>query len=615
MPPSLISSDAVWEPLAKGGEFARYYSDLSLLVFWRSDGRELAEENRKVNGQVAQSRQASEYYRRPGGTYSKRSAKGFSCRALPAGCIIGTKGPAVLSESDVSPAYIIGWLNSRLIRSLIHFQANAYEFNTGIVKRLPWKYAERPDELADDVRQAMLAMRREASLAETNSCFSSVMLAPSLRDIARNTARVSAEATRIVAKCQTTWDEAMDNLYCVDSTSLESITVENGESSDGDENQEDSGEPFQSSTSPTEGDCIEAAHELVAYCIGACVGRWDIRIALDSVLAPKLPAPFEPLPVCSPGMLVGPDGLPTSSGSIVSEDWLRARPGTRTLPPDGTVSHGTIPDSAYPLGICWDGVWVDDSGLDENQPHPNDIVCRVREALELMWKDRAYEIEQEACGILGVPNLRDYLRRPSGFFDGHLKRYSKSRRKAPVYWPLSTASGGYTVWVYYHRLTEDTLYRIVSDYVSPKISQIEGRVVQREAEHRSAQGRDVARVARELADLTALLQELRSLHDELLRVAHLPYRPNRNDGVQITAAPLWRLFRLPRWRSELERTWQALERGDYDWAHLAYAIWPERVRETCRHDRSIAIAHGLEELSAEGSVSQQEVQHRQRLVG
>jgi hypothetical protein len=29
---------------------------------------------------------------------------------------------------------------------------------------------------------------------------------------------------------------------------------------------------------------------------------------------------------------------------------------------------------------------------------------------------------------------------------------------------------------------------------------------------------------------------------------------------------------------------------------LAYSIWPDRVREVSKHDRSVAIAHGLEEL-------------------
>ena len=83
---------------------------------------------------------------------------------------------------------------------------------------------------------------------------------------------------------------------------------------------------------------------------------------------------------------------------------------------------------------------------------------------------------------------------------------------------------------------------------------------------------------------------------ELLRVAELPYKPDLNDGVQITAAPLWRLFRLPAWRKVLEATWKKLEKGEYDWAHLAYAIWPERVQEKCKTDRSLAIAHELENL-------------------
>ena len=83
---------------------------------------------------------------------------------------------------------------------------------------------------------------------------------------------------------------------------------------------------------------------------------------------------------------------------------------------------------------------------------------------------------------------------------------------------------------------------------------------------------------------------------ELLRVAGLPYKPDLNDGVQITAAPLWKLFRLPAWRRVLEATWKKLEKGEYDWAHLAYAIWVERVRNKCKTDRSLAIAHGLENL-------------------
>ena len=34
----------------------------------------------------------------------------------------------------------------------------------------------------------------------------------------------------------------------------------------------------------------------------------------------------------------------------------------------------------------------------------------------------------------------------------------------------------------------------------------------------------------------------------------------------------------------------------YDWAHLAMHLWPERVVPKCATDRSLAIAHGLEDV-------------------
>jgi hypothetical protein len=348
--------------------------------------------------------------------------------------------------------------------------------------------------------------------------------------------------------------------------------------------------------------------DLICWCVGVAYGRFDIRTTLDPLLAPMSPDPFDPLPVCPPGMLLGPDGLPAQPNRIVSEEWLRARPNANTLPAEGSVKNPTIRDAEYPLRISWDGVLVDDPGFSGNHPHRDDIVRRVREVFDLLWKDKAHEIEQEACELLGVADLRQYFRKPSGFFQDHLKRYSKSRRKAPIYWPLSTASGSYTIWLYYHRLTDQTLYIVVNKYVEPKIEEVQKAV---ESLQYSLEARERAigetqptayshlptsELRKQWEDARTLLSELRDLREELLRVAALPYKPNLNDGVLINAAPLHKLFRLGAWAKDAEECWRKLEKGDYDWAHLAYAIWPERVREVCKRDRAIAIAHGLEEL-------------------
>jgi hypothetical protein len=241
----------------------------------------------------------------------------------------------------------------------------------------------------------------------------------------------------------------------------------------------------------------------------------------------------------------------------------------------------------YPLRISWSGILVDDPG------HVEDINQRVREVLRVIWFDRADAIEQEACEILGVASLRAYFANPSHFFDNHLKRYSKSRRAAPIYWPLSTPSGSYTLWLYYHRLTDQTLYSCVNDFVEPKLKQANEDVdMLRRRANRSRQEE------KELTRLSDLALELAAFRDELLRIARF-WQPNLNDGVQITAAPLWRLFQHRAWQKRLKETWAALEAGDYDWAHLAYSIWPERVRAKCKTDKSLAIAHDLEHLYVE----------------
>jgi hypothetical protein len=282
---------------------------------------------------------------------------------------------------------------------------------------------------------------------------------------------------------------------------------------------------------------------LLSYAIGCVLGRWDVRCATGERQSPALPDPFAPLPVCLPGMLTGEEDLPLH----------------------------TVP-SEYPLRIPWDGILVDDSSLEGTQPHRDEIVRRVREVLDLQWGDRAEAIAQEACEILSVRELREYFSRPAGFFEEHLKQYSKSRRKAPIYWPLPTSSGSYTVWVYYQRLTDQTLYIIVNRYVEPKIAEVERAIAGIENDMATASGRQATQLRDCSQEARIFLGELRDMREELLRVAGLPYKPDLNDGVIINAAPLHRLFRHCWWANDTGDCWERPEREEYEWVHMAYTI-------------------------------------------
>ncbi len=524
-----------WLPFSKGGSGPRFYQEMSLVLLWKENGKQLKERAALYGGSVSRFIASEKNYFRPGLTYP-RVGQEFSVRILPRGCVFAEKGISIfVNESTFTPEetndklmLLAGLLNSEVISQFISINSPGRFWEAGSLNRIPMPEKIGSSNLTNYAIEGYLIARGRFLSRETSRLFYTpdyrFNYHKSIDDVLIN---CNDEVKTLYGIKELVFKEAPNNKCFQD----EDIN-----------------------------DNISQISDWLSYIIGCLFARWDIRMILDSSLIPKLPDPFAPLPVCPPGMLQNDQGLPASLQDV--------------------------PDD-YPLRISWNGILVDDEGQSE------DIVSRVREAIEVIWEEKAGDIEQEACEILGVDSLRDYFRKPANFFAEHLKRYSKSRRQAPIYWPLSTASGSYTLWLYYHRLTDQTLYRCVNDYVEPKLKQ----VMESTRQLRQKRGRS-RQEERELEELVNLEQELQEFRDALLRVAVL-WKPDLNDGVQITAAPLWKLFRLTNWRNKLKQTWEKLEKGDYDWAHLAYSIWPERVKEKCKNDKSLAIAHDLEGIYEE----------------
>jgi hypothetical protein len=200
-------------------------------------------------------------------------------------------------------------------------------------------------------------------------------------------------------------------------------------------------------------------------------------------------------------------------------------------------------------------------------------------------------VRRELLHALDIPGESLETWFSTRFFAEHLSRYSASRRRAPIYWQLGTSSGTYSVWLYIHAFTKDTLFRLQNDFAMPKLRHEERRL---EALSAETQGGATAGQRKELAAQEALVEELRAFVDELKRVAPL-WNPNLDDGVILNFAPLWRLApQIKPWQKELKTTWDELAAGEYDWSHLAMHLWPERVIPRCAQDRSIAVAHGLD---------------------
>ena len=212
------------------------------------------------------------------------------------------------------------------------------------------------------------------------------------------------------------------------------------------------------------------------------------------------------------------------------------------------------------------------------------IVIEIRKIINGLFTD--IDVENELLDIIEESSLEDVITNTNLFFDYHFSRYSPSRREAPLYWPLATKSNSFIIWLYYPAITDSTLFSVVNELIDPKIKEVSKQLEILEFKGSS----------KELNSQREYLAELEDFKEEILRVAQLPYKPNQDDGVLITAAPLHNLFRHSKWKKSTQDCWKALEKGEFDWAHLAYSIWPDRVRKKCMKDLSMAIAHGLENL-------------------
>jgi hypothetical protein len=563
-----------WVPFAKGGNVSLWYADYPVVVAW-DDQRTTFFGYTGLLHRASEKPSSADHYFRPGLTWPLRASR-FAPAPLPAQSIFSIRGYAILApKEDLLAIAAVG--NSVIFDYLFKIALGRFgfpEFVVGILQKLPFPTIDGPtkERLTALARRAWALKRSLDASRETSHAFALPALSKSKTSTVGQTSTDSATSVQKVeaelAKIQAAVDEIAFGLYGIEE--LARAAIVRGLEALGGEQEElqrsDKGQTADDEENNALGVVNDAA-DLLSWAIGLAFGRFDVRLATGDLHMPEEPEPFDPLPICSPAMLADRQGLPCR------------------LPPE-----------AYPITWPGDGVLVDDAGFG-GAAADRDVVQRVRQVTQVVWRDKASDIEQELCRLLGARDLREYLRKPAGFFEHHLKRYSKSRRKAPIYWPLSTKSGEYTIWVYYPRLTADTLYKAVAEHVGPKIAKLEERIAQLEGSGAKREGR----TTKELAELSELLLELKEMREDLLRVAKLPYKPDLNDGVQITAAPLWRLFRLPRWRSELEKTWKALEKGEYDWAHIAYVIWPDRVKETCKTNRSLAIAHGLESLYEEPS--------------
>ncbi len=516
-----------WVHFAKGGAFSPFYADVHLVVDWTDEGDRIARyvlERYPYLDNAGWILHPENWYFRPGLTWPRRT-NGLSFRVFSAGSIFADKGPVLFSLTDDAAflSALVALTNSSAFYSLVAVQLAreelAQSFEVGLIQRVPIPRL-------DDATRARLAalgergfhLQREADRAdETTHVFTlpALLLAaarrgvrpplPLPRELAEQARADEAQRRAALVALQREIDSLANALYGLNVPSSAE----------------------EKYAAPPPADAALAA-DLLMWAVGVAFGRWDLRLALEARL-PDLPGPFAPLPRYAPAA-------------------LRVAPG-RPFPP--------FEDDPSDLPAF--GLLADDPG------QPWDLTGRVRRVLERLWGDRAPEAERQLLHMLGAQDLRAWLHHPNGFWKHHRTRYSKSRRKAPIYWPLQSERRAYTVWLYYPRLNRDLPYKALTELARPRLTRARRAL---EEARRAAGERPAPRVRRRLAALEAEVAELTTFVERLQTVAERHITPSLDDGVLLNAAPYHELLPWP----EAARAWQDLRAGRYPWAHIAPQI-------------------------------------------
>ncbi len=337
-----------WIPYAKGGVFQPFYSPTNLLVDWKDDGQEMRQNQIARYGTDAQVMQSKIWWYKPGLAYPNISSVGFSPRVLPEGHMFSHKGMAIFPVPGQNVYGLMGVLSSSWIEDLLCAFGRHRAYEISAVANLPIIAGDidtagtSPGTIA---RQGVELMFEAESVVETSPQF---ILPQVLRS--RQLHPASHGGHRLQDRFHAGLREQLGSLY---------NTLDRGVE----------GAIFRGSVPPLVSDrraglvdsveilCDESSSQsagrVLQYAAGVIFGRWDVRLATGQRPLPKLQDPFSPVPICAPGSLQSENGLPAIEA----------------------------PDS-YPFRIRWGGTLVDDPD------HSDDIVRRVREVLEVIWKDR-----------------------------------------------------------------------------------------------------------------------------------------------------------------------------------------------------------------------------------
>lgn len=471
-----------WFPISKGGEYRKWYGNVTAVVDWQHDGRQLQTRLDGTGSRILAHNFNLDDVFREGVTWSKISAGRFAGRHHPVGYIFNDPSTNIFpSHSSVSVLMLLAYLSSNVADFLLHALNPTLNFQPGNVSSLPWPATLPAARIEDGAREALSISRADWNEAEVSREFSvnslvaerssGLSLAKILDQVMDAFDKRSVRLAELEQQNNSLFAESLGLATLVDpAVGLTDVTLNS--------NAHWVFGRVEDSAMRKTMLAARMVEELVSYAVGCMFGRYSID---------------------EPGLIL-------ANHSDTLQDYF-AKVSTPSFLPDK--------DNVIPIV---DGDWFED-----------DIVAQFRRFLRVAFGEQHFEENLRfATEALGVKGLRDYF--VKSFYKGHVQRY----KKRPIYWLFSSPKGSFNALIYMHRYTPSTASTVLNEYLREFKAKLEAS---RQHHERLAVGTGTARekagAQKEVDRLRKVLLELDEYeHDVLYPLATQQVQIDLDDGVK-----------------------------------------------------------------------------------
>lgn len=454
-----------WILYMNGGNYRKWYGNLQEVVNWTNS----AKKEYASHGGLLDEKNVNSY----GVSWNGICGNLYGFRIKPIGVPYSSSSPTIVTQSDVPPYTVLGFLNTCVSHSILSALNPTLQLNVGEVLDSPLELPDDCEQIEELSKQNVNLAKKEWDSFETSGDFKTHPFVTMRNNLVASKVQKKDIAFHI-SECYREWksqcekyfnklkvNEEYLNRIFIDIYGLQKVLTP---------------QVAEEDVTIRRADLQRDIRSFISYAIGCMMGRYSLDV----------------------------NGLAYAGG-----DWNASKYST------------FIPDEDAILPIC------DDEYFDD------DIVGRFVEFVRVVYGDDTLEenLRFIADALGGKGTSREVIRNYfiNNFYADHVKVY----QKRPIYWLFDSGKkNGFKCLIYVHRYQPDTLARIRTDYVHEQQSRYRTAIMDLENRIETAATGERVKLSKQLKKLQEQAEEVRIYEEKIHHLADQMISIDLDDGVK-----------------------------------------------------------------------------------